>query len=94
MFVQPTAAGLSKRKLVWRIGLDKAAFIVWTNQHVWCYEFKKIYIYRAFRNVLWVYKYLLQETRKTRIYETCTDRKRTQKLFQVNFFYRSSHFCR
>jgi hypothetical protein len=31
---------MSQRKLIWRIGLDKAAFIVWTNPRVWCFELK------------------------------------------------------
>jgi hypothetical protein len=26
--IEQTAAGMSQRKLIWRIGLDKAAFIV------------------------------------------------------------------
>jgi len=38
-------------------------------------------IYRAFHYVLRDYKNLLQETRRTRIYETCTDRRNNSKMF-------------
>jgi hypothetical protein len=37
--------------------------------------------YRAFHNVLRDYKNLLQENRRTRIYETCTDRRNNKKKF-------------
>jgi hypothetical protein len=40
----------------------------------WC-------IYKAFHNVLQDYKNLLQENRRTRIYETCTDRRNNSKIF-------------
>jgi hypothetical protein len=38
-------------------------------------------IYRAFHNALREYKYLLQENRKTRIYESCADRRNSSKMF-------------
>jgi hypothetical protein len=40
-----------------------------------------IYIYRSFHNVLRDYKNLLQENRRTRIYETCTDRRNNSIFF-------------
>jgi len=38
-------------------------------------------LYRAFHNVLWNYKNLLYENRRTRIYENCTDRRNNSKYF-------------
>ena len=38
-------------------------------------------IYRAFHNVLRNYKHLLQENRRTRIYQTCTYRRSNSKIF-------------
>ena len=35
----------------------------------------------VFHNVIREYKHLLQETRTTRIYETCTDRRNNSKMF-------------
>jgi hypothetical protein len=35
---------------------------------------------RAFRNVLWDYKNIQRENRRTRIYKTCTDRRICQDL--------------
>jgi len=37
--------------------------------------------YRAFHNVLRDYKNLLQENRRSRIYETCTDRRNNSNFF-------------
>ena len=48
-------------------------------------------IYRVFHNVLRDYKNLLQEIPRTRIYETCTDRRNNSKIaFPVSSF--SSQF--
>ena len=38
-------------------------------------------LYRAFHNVLRDYKNVLQDNRRTRIYETCTDRRNSSKIF-------------
>jgi hypothetical protein len=43
--------------------------------------------YRVIHNVLQDYKNLLQENRRTRIYETCTDRRNNSNIFfPVNCF--------
>jgi hypothetical protein len=38
-------------------------------------------LYRAFHNVLRDYKNLLQENRRTHIYESCTDRRNNSNIF-------------
>jgi len=38
-------------------------------------------IYRAFHNPLGDYKNLLQENRRKRIYETCTDRRNNSNIY-------------
>jgi len=40
-----------------------------------------IIIYWAFHNVLRDYKHLLQETRRTHVYETCTDSRNNSNIF-------------
>ena len=42
---------------------------------------------RAFRNVLRDYKNLLQENPRTRIYETCTDRRNNSRIFPNKLFF-------
>jgi len=52
------------------------------------YNLYLYYLYRAFHNVLQDYKHLFYETRRIRIYETCTDKKNNSKiLFPVSFFF-------
>jgi len=48
---------------------------------------RKTMTYRVFYNVLRDYKNLLQENRRTRIYETCTDKRNNSKKFPNKLFF-------